>query len=47
MFQGISLKKIGREREKETERVDTGEAKLVQKSHNFIFKRCLYTLSFT
>ena len=30
MFQGISLKKRGREREKETERVDTGEAKLVQ-----------------
>ena len=30
MFQGISLKKRGREREKERERVDTGEAKLVQ-----------------
>ena len=24
-----------------------GETKLVQKPHNFIFKRCLYTLSFT
>ena len=46
MFQGISLKKRGREREKERERIDLREAKLVQKPHNFIFKRCLYTLSF-
>ena len=47
MFQGISLKKRGKEREKERERVDTGETKLVQKPHKFMFKRGLYTLSFT
>ena len=40
-------KERDREREKERERVDTGGAKLVQKPHNFIFKRYLYTLSFT
>ena len=38
MFQGISLKRRGREKEKERERVNTGEAKLVQKPHNFILK---------
>ena len=49
MFQGISLKRRGRERETEREKeiIDLGEAKLVQKPHNFMFTRCLYTLSFT
>ena len=36
-----------REGERERERVDMGEAKLVQKPPNFIFEKCLYTLSFT
>ena len=35
------------EGERERERIDMREAKLVQKPHNFIFKRCSYTLSFT
>ena len=35
------------EGERERERIDRGGAKLVQKPHNFIFKGCLYTLSFT
>ena len=30
MFQGINLRKRGREREKKRERLDMGEAKLVQ-----------------
>ena len=45
MFQGISLKK--REGEGERERVDTGGRPSLCKKHNFIFKSCLYTLSFT
>ena len=35
------------EGERGRERIDMREAKLVQKPHNFIFKRYLYTLSFT
>ena len=39
----------GREGEgkRERERIDMRETKLVQKPHNFIFKRWLHALSFT
>ena len=36
-----------REGEGERERVDTGGRPSLCKKHNFIFKSCLYTLSFT